>query len=104
MLAWLYCPDTVINYPVVQSDDNEYYLRRLMDGSSNTAGTLFADYRCSPDFSDPHTVIYGHNMKNDTMFGILPEYGAQEFYEPHPDPCLVNLQTRPKPMKRPQTS
>lgn len=84
VIAWLYCPDTVINYPVVQSDDNQYYLSRLMDGSHNTAGTLFADYRCSPDFSDQHTVIYGHNMKNNTMFGTLPEYGKQEYYEAHP--------------------
>ena len=45
IIAWLYCPDTEINYPVVQSKDNEYYLRRLLDGTWNIAGTLFIDYR-----------------------------------------------------------
>ena len=43
IIAWLYCPDTEINYPVVQSKDNEYYLRRLLDGTWNIAGTLFMD-------------------------------------------------------------
>lgn len=42
------------------------------------------DYRNSADFSDRHTLIYGHNMKNDTMFGSLPEYQSQEYYEQHP--------------------
>ena len=64
IIAWLYCPDTEINYPVVQSKDNEYYLRRLLDGTWNIAGTLFMDYRNAADCSDLHTIIYGHNMKN----------------------------------------
>ena len=65
-----HCPDTKINYPVAQSEDNSYYLRRLLDGSWNTAGTIFMDYRNSADFSDRHTVIYGHNMKNDTTISL----------------------------------
>ena len=82
-IAWLYCPDTEINYPVVQSKDNEYYLRRLLDGTWNIAGTLFMDYRNAADCSDLHTIIYGHNMKNNTMFGSLPKYSKQEYYEEH---------------------
>lgn len=70
IIAWLHCPDTKINYPVAQSEDNSYYLRRLLDGSWNTAGTIFMDYRNSADFSDRHTVIYGHNMKNDTTISL----------------------------------
>ena len=84
IVGWLYCPDTEINYPVVQSRDNDYYLRRLLDGTWNVAGTLFMDYRNADDYSDWHTVIYGHNMKNDSMFGTLPEYRSQEYYEQHP--------------------
>lgn len=83
IIAWLYCPDTEINYPVVQSKDNEYYLRRLLDGTWNIAGTLFMDYRNAADCSDLHTIIYGHNMKNNTMFGSLPKYSKQEYYEEH---------------------
>lgn len=92
IIAWLYCPDTQINYPIVQSEDNEYYLHRLPDGSYNNAGTLFADYRCAADFSDWNTVIYGHNMKNDSMFGALPEYADQAYYEAHPILYLLTPQ------------
>lgn len=83
VVGWLYCPDTVINYPVVQGDDNDYYLRRLLDGSNNIAGTLFIDARNKGDFSDWNTVVYGHNMRNDTMFGTLTEYASQEYYCSH---------------------
>lgn len=84
IVAWIYCADTPINYPVVQSDDNNYYLRRLLDGSYNTSGTLFLDCRCNADFMDRNSIIYGHNMKNNTMFGTLPSYTEQSYYEAHP--------------------
>lgn len=84
IVGWLYCEDTPINLPVVQSSDNDHYLRRLLDGSWNTAGTLFVDCRNSGDFSDANTVIYGHNMKNKTMFGTLSCYREQSYFEEHP--------------------
>ena len=84
IVGWLYCEDTPINLPVVQSSDNDHYLRRLLDGSWNTAGTLFVDCRNSADFSDANTVIYGHNMKNKTMFGTLSYYREQSYFEEHP--------------------
>lgn len=66
-VGWLYCEGTPINYPVMQSDDNDYYLRRLPDGTYNTAGSLFADYRCGKLGESNNYIIYGHNMKNGTM-------------------------------------
>ncbi len=84
VVGWLYCPDTPINYPVVQAEDNDYYLRRLLDGTYNSSGSLFMDYRCASDFSGWNTVIYGHNMKNDAMFGTLQDYKKQEYYDAHP--------------------
>lgn len=84
IVAWIYCPDTPINYPVVQSEDNSYYLRRLVNGTWNSSGTLFLDYRNEDDFSDVNCVIYGHNMKNGSMFGTLTNYKNQEYYEQHP--------------------
>ena len=84
IVAWLYSADTPINYPVVQSDDNNYYLRRLTDGSYNSNGTLFVDFRDAPDFSGFNTIIYGHRMKSKAMFGTLPGYLEQEYYEEHP--------------------
>lgn len=84
VIAWVYCPDTEVNYPVLQSGDNDYYLRRRSDGSHHIAGSIFADCRNAADLSDENLILYGHNMKNGTMFGILPHYAQQEFYEAHP--------------------
>ena len=89
VIAWLTLPDTAINYPVVQADDNAYYLRRLYDGTYNQAGCLFADYRCAADLSGRNTVIYGHNMRNGSMFSTLKEYAAQSYYEAHPTMYLI---------------
>ncbi len=84
IVAWLYCPGTAINYPVAQDTDNMYYLRHLPNGEYNTSGTLFLDYRNNSDFEGWTSLIYGHNMKIDTMFGTLPEYREQSYYEAHP--------------------
>lgn len=84
IIAWIYCPGTPINYPVVQSDDNEYYLRRLLDGSWNIGGTLFLDYRCTADFTGRNNIIYGHHMKSGAMFGSLVRYRNQSYYDEHP--------------------
>jgi sortase B len=83
-VAWLYCPDTVIDYPVMKAKDYTYYLRHLPDGTYNVNGTLFIDYNNAPDFSDPLTVIYGHHMKSGAMFGSLKGYKGQAYYEQHP--------------------
>lgn len=84
VVAWLYCPDTIIDYPIMQAENNEKYLRTLPDGTWNIAGTLFMDYRNAADFSDSNSIVYGHNMKNDSMFGTLPDYSSQEYYEENP--------------------
>lgn len=83
-VAWLYCPDTKINYAIAQAEDNEYYLHRLLDGSSANCGTLFMDYRCNSHFTGYNTIIYGHHMKDGSMFASLVEYQEQEYYEEHP--------------------
>ncbi len=82
--AWLYCAGTLINYPVAQAEDNDYYLHRLLNGTNNRAGTIFMECTNHEDFSDWNTLIYGHNMKNNTMFGTLTDYRDQEYYDEHP--------------------
>jgi sortase B len=82
-VAWLYIPGTNIDYPVMQSEDNEYYAHRAADGSYLYAGSLFMDYRCSSDFSDFNSVIYGHNMGNGTMFADIPNYENEEYFMEH---------------------
>ena len=83
IVGWIYLENTPINYPVVQSNDNDYYLRRLVDGTYNRAGTLFMDYRNDKNMNDWNTIIYGHNMKNNTMFGPIIGYKNQSYYDEH---------------------
>ncbi len=83
IIGWLYSEDTVINYPVVQASDNDYYVHHLADGTPNEGGAIFMDYRNAPDLSDWNSILYGHNMKNDSMFGTLSDYRKQEYADDH---------------------
>lgn len=82
--AWLYCPNTAIDYPVMRADDYNYYLYHLPDGTQNANGSLFIDYSCAADFSDELTVVYGHNMKSGHMFGSLKRYKEQRYFDENP--------------------
>ncbi len=82
--AWILVPETRLSYPVVQGKDNEYYLNHLFSGEINGSGCPFFDFRTSPDFTDFHMIIYGHHMKNGTMFAALENYKDQDFYEKNP--------------------
>lgn len=84
VVAWLYCEDTAINYPVVQGKDNNEYLRADLNGKYLVSGTLFVDYRNGEIGADRNYIIYGHNMKNGTMFGSLAKYKEQSYYDAHP--------------------
>ncbi|MDO4618743.1 MAG: class B sortase [Clostridia bacterium] len=89
IIAWIYQENTLINYPILQSEDNSYYLRRLINGKYNIAGSIFMDYRNSPDFSDKNTIIYGHNMNNDSMFASVEYYKKQEYYDAHKTAYII---------------
>ncbi len=84
IFSWIYIENTNISYPVVQGKDNDYYLNHLADGSYNPAGSIFLDYRNKKDFSDKHTIIYGHYTTNGTMFGELNNYKKQSFFDKQP--------------------
>lgn len=73
-----------INYPVVQGRDNEEYLKRTFEANTNKLGTLFVDVNNPGDFSGRNTFIYGHNMKNGSMFAQLLKYKNDSFYKEHP--------------------
>lgn len=83
IIAWIYSPDTVIDYPVVQGMDNDYYLRHLADGTYNLNGCLFIDYRNDPNLLDRNTYIYGHHMQSGKMFASIVRYSEQDYYEEH---------------------
>ena len=79
-VGWLTVPGTRIDYPFVQAADNDYYLRRDLNGDHAMAGTLFMDYRCAKDLSSGNTIIYGHHMKNGSMFGTLKAFAEKDFF------------------------
>ena len=83
-VAWLYSPNTVIDYPVMRASNYSYYLNHLPDGTRNSNGSLFIDYNNASDLSERLMVIYGHHMKSGSMFGSLSGYKKQKYYEQHP--------------------
>ena len=90
VVAWLYCPDTPIHYPIVQAEDNDYYLRRRLDGSYDYYGTLFMD--CRNSLSDWNCIVYGHNMYSEAMFGTLTEYKNRDYFQSHPSMYFITPQ------------
>lgn len=89
VVGWIYDEASVINYPIVQADDNDYYLHRMFNGESNPSGAIFLDCRNQSDFSDSHCIVYGHHMKDGSMFAALSNYKSQEYYEEHPQMLLL---------------
>ena len=84
VVGWIYCPDTPINYPVLQGENNDTYLHRGLDGKYLYSGAIFVDSRNSGWFLDLNTIIYGHNMLDDSMFSCLDKWSDQTWYEAHP--------------------
>lgn len=82
-LGWLYIPNTAISYPVMQSDDNAYYLSHAYDGSYLKAGSVFLDYRCESRFMNPINILYAHNMKNGSMFAGVLSFTNDSYFESH---------------------
>lgn len=83
--AWMEIQDTDIRYPVVQHPtDDTYYLNHTVEGKNRLPGSIYTEKWNSQDFSDFLTVVYGHNMKNGTMFGSLKSFRAKSYMEEHP--------------------
>lgn len=80
IVAWLKMDDVDISYPIVQGADNDYYLSHDPAGQDNIAGSIFADYRTKSLDTDLHAIIYGHNMRDESMFGQLDNYTSEDFY------------------------
>ena len=94
--AWIYIPGTEVNYPILQSSEDEaedYYLDHNLDGSSGKPACIYTQKRNSRDFTDPNTVIYGHNMRDGSMFRALHDYQDAEFFASHP---MIYIQTPAK--------
>ena len=80
--AWITVPGTIIDYPILQDDtDNTYYLNYNIDGTYGYPGCIYTENLNAKDFTDSNTVIYGHNMKNGTMFSDLHKYASKDFFD-----------------------
>lgn len=83
--AWIQIPGTDIDYPIAQrADDDAYYLNHTIEGTEGLPGSIYTEAINSKDFTDFNTVIYGHNMKNGSMFAGLHKYEDEEFFKENP--------------------
>lgn len=80
--AWIEIPGTEVNYPIVQSaNDREYYLDHTIEGAEGLPGSIYTENLNTTTFADKNTVIYGHNMKDGSMFGGLKHYADSAYME-----------------------
>lgn len=91
-VGWIKVNGTKVNYPVVQTDDNEYYLNHAFNKTQNASGWVFADFRSDFVNFDKNTIIYAHNMTNRTMFGSLVETQKSSWYT-NPDNKYIKMST-----------
>ena len=99
VIGWIYMealPE--ISYPVVQGDDNEYYLHHTFEKKENFSGAIFMDITCRPDFSSDNSILFGHNLKTGEMFGELKklydtDYNSEADYRKHPIVWVVTPDT-----------
>lgn len=81
--AWLTLDDSTVDYPIMQGDTNEEYLDRDPYGEYALSGSIFLDYRNSPNFVDDYNLVYGHHMEKGLMFGCLDNWLNQEWFDSH---------------------
>lgn len=89
MVAWLTVDDTMIDYPVMQGETNEEYLNKDPYGNYSMSGSIFLDSRNTADFTDAYSLIYGHHMEGDYMFGPLHHFLEQDYLDTHPSGELI---------------
>ena len=82
-IGWINVPETKINYPVMYSGDNEFYLHRAVDGSYLRVGSIFLDYRCNADFTGKINILYGHNMSDGSMFADVTKFIDSNYFDSH---------------------
>ena len=87
--GWIYCPGTVIDYPVMHGETNDTYINTTYDRKWNNAGSIFVSAENARNFVDSNTVIYGHHMSSGSMFAILDHWQNGEFWSEHPEMWLM---------------
>lgn len=89
VIGWIHIPDTVISYPLLHWTDNDFYLNHTWKQTKNSGGSIFMECENEEDFSDFNTIIYGHNLLDDTMFGGLSKYKNEEYAKEHSSIYIV---------------
>lgn len=84
MIGWVKIDDTIIDYPVMQTVNNEYYLDHNFNQEEDRNGCIFMDYQCDVIKGCDNIILYGHHMKSGKMFGTLNKYSKESYYEEHP--------------------
>ena len=84
IIGWIWCQDTVIDYPIVQHADNNYYLNFSVNGDQNANGAIFLETANFSDFRDTNSILHGHHMGDGTMFASLDHWQAEDYLEKHP--------------------
>lgn len=79
-VGWLRVPGTMVDYPIVHYSDNDWYLTHDIDGNYAASGSIFMDYRCERNFTSQNTIIYGHHMLNESVFGTLEYFNDEAFF------------------------
>ncbi len=92
-VGWLDIPGTTIQYPVMQAKDNDYYMTRTYEKKKSASGAIFLDCVANPDLSGFNTVVYGHNMKDGSMFNGLRLYDQQSYFNAHDRVVLTQLRS-----------
>ena len=82
-IGWITITDTDIDFPILQGEDNYEYLNKDPYGEFKLSGSIFLDYRNDPEFNDAYSIIYGHHMEHNAMFGSLDQYQEQSFFDTH---------------------
>ena len=83
LIGWIKIADTIIDYPVMQTVDNEYYLKHNFNQETNNNGCIFMDCNNDVILGNTNFILYGHHMKTGAMFGTLKKYANQDYYEEH---------------------
>lgn len=84
VVGWIIMEGTQVNYPIVQGNNNSYYLNHSYEKKYSSYGSIFLDYSSTSDFSDRNSFIYGHHTRNGSMFGELKKYMDSNFYNTYP--------------------
>lgn len=84
LIGWIKIEDTVIDYPVMQTVNNDYYLDHNFNQEKDKNGCIFMDYQCDVIEGSDNVILYGHHMQSGKMFGSLHKYSSEEYYQEHP--------------------